>query len=397
LAHSHSPRQIEGRARRGGCLSILIALFVLFFLARFATSWTIDYQWWKEMGQLRTWFSMLAYSVIPTLAATLIGFAVFWIAHARALKRAGTGLRHYPLYAKLSTLAIFLLALAVASATLDTWTVVRYFGGKDIGGAAAAWHDPAFGNPLAFYLFKIPFYSDLLGLVLGIVVIAGLIYWIADRVWEVRLKVADWSNIQDINISQLGLGAAFQSKFFRAMGAVFLLALAVRFFLGRYNMLLDEHGSFMVGIDYVDQYVALPLQWVLIASAVLSAAALLAGKWRIALLLRWFLYCAAWFRRSSLPYMSVRTKSPSSGRSSSVTLPPRDPRTVSTSAPRKSTFKPSPSKRSTWPNTSPCSTMFDCGIGTRFTIRYRSFSRIGCTPIATLMWTATPSTARCVK
>ncbi len=53
------------------------------------------------------------------------------------------------------------------------------------------------------------------------------------------------------------------------MGAVFLLALAVRFFLGRYGMLLNEHGSFMVGIDYVDQNVALPLQWVLIAACVL--------------------------------------------------------------------------------------------------------------------------------
>ena len=47
--------------------------------------------------------------------------------------------------------------------------MVRYFGGRDLGGAATAWHDPVFGNPLSFYLFKIPFYSDLLGLVLGIV------------------------------------------------------------------------------------------------------------------------------------------------------------------------------------------------------------------------------------
>ncbi len=67
------------------------------------------------------------------------------------------------------------------------------------------------------------------------------------------------------------------------MGAVFLIALAVRFFLGRYSMLLDEHGSFMVGIDYVDQNIALPLQWVLIVSCLISAAALIFGRWRIAL------------------------------------------------------------------------------------------------------------------
>lgn len=265
-------------------MSILIVAAVALIAVRLVSSWTIEYQWWKEMGQLHTWFSLLAYSVIPTAAATLIGFVVFWIAHARALKHAGTRLAAYPLYAKLSTLAIFLLALFVSVATLDTWTVVRYFGGRDLGGAATAWHDPAFGNPLAFYLFKIPFYSDLLGLVLGMVVIAGLIYWLAGRVWEIRARVPDWSKVQEINFSDLGLARGLESKFLRGMGAVFLLALAVRFFLGRYGMLLDEHGSFMVGIDYVDQNIALPLQWVLIVSAVLSAAALLFGKWRLALL-----------------------------------------------------------------------------------------------------------------
>jgi uncharacterized protein len=289
-------RRIEGRSGRGGCISLLIGLVALFVAARFVSSWTIDYQWWKEMGQLRTWFSMLAYSVIPTAAATLIAFVVFWIAHAGALKHAGARMRQHPLYAKLATVAIFVIALMLSLSTLDTWTVVRYFGGKDLGGAATAWHDPAFGNPLAFYLFEIPFYSDLLGLVLGIVVIASLIYWVAARGWQIRGNFPDWSRVQEISLAEFRLTGALESKFLRGMAAVFLLALAVRFFLGRYGMLLDEHGSFMVGIDYVDQNIALPLQWVLIASCVLSAAALLAGKWRVALIV-----VAAFLVRSLIP------------------------------------------------------------------------------------------------
>ncbi len=118
-----------------------------------------------------------------------------------------------------------------------------------------------------------PFYSDLLGLVLSIAVIAAIIYWVAARGWQLRNSVPDWSRVREINLSQLGLGGALETRFLRGIGAVFLLALAVRFFLGRYSMLLDEHGSFMVGIDYVDQNIALPLQWVLIASCVLSAVA----------------------------------------------------------------------------------------------------------------------------
>ncbi|HYL76615.1 MAG TPA: UPF0182 family protein [Bryobacteraceae bacterium] len=273
-------RQISGRSKRGGCLTVFIVLAALFLAIRLFTSFAIDYQWWKEMGQLNTWFSMLAYSIVPTVATTLIGFVAFWIAHARALKHAGTGLGRYPLYAKLSTLAVFLLSLMVSLATTDTWTVVRYFGGTR-GGA----QDPVFSNPLTFYLFEVPFYSDLLGFVLTIVVIAALIYWLAGRAWEIRLRVPDWSQVQQISLSDLGLSAGLESKFLRGMGAVFLVSLAVRFFLGRYSMLLDEHGSFMVGIDYVDQYIALPLQWALIASTLVAAAALLFGKWRIALLL----------------------------------------------------------------------------------------------------------------
>ena len=284
MHHPHSHREIAGAQSRSGCLWYIIAAVVLFVAARWLCSFAIDYQWWQEMGQLRTWFSILTYSLIPASAATLLGFAVFWVTHARGMKHAGTGLGEHPLYAKLATIALFLLALIVATATLDTWTVVRYFGGRDLGGAATAWHDPVFGNPLSVYLFKIPFYSDLLGLVLAIVFLAALIYWLTARGWQLRDTVGDLSNVQSIDLSQFRLAGALESKFLRGIGAVFLLALAVRFFLGRYSMLLEEHGSFMVGVDYVDQYVALPLQWLVIASCVFSAGLLIVARWRTALI-----------------------------------------------------------------------------------------------------------------
>jgi uncharacterized membrane protein (UPF0182 family) len=284
LDPSFRNRQITGARSGGGCLFYAIVVIVIFVALRWLCSWAIDYQWWKEMGQLRTWFSILAYSVIPIAGATLLGFIVFWIAHASAMKHANTRMGHYPLYAKIATLAVFFIALLLALATLDTWTVVRYFGGRNLGGAATAWQDPVFGNPLSFYLFKVPFYADLLGLALGIVFFAALIYWLTARGWQMRGSVGDWKNVQEINLREFRLAGALEGKFLRGMGAVFLLALAVRFFLGRYSMLLEEHGSFMVGVDYVDQNIALPLQWVMIASCVVSAVALLAGKWRTSLI-----------------------------------------------------------------------------------------------------------------
>ena len=281
---SYRHRQIEGAPGRQGCLWYLIAAIVVFVAARWLCSFTIDYQWWQEMGQLHTWFSILTYSLIPASAATVLGFVVFWITHARAMKHARTSLGQHPLYAKLATLAVFLLAWIIATSTLDTWTVVRYFGGRNLGGAATSWRDPVFNNPLSFYLFKVPFYSDLLGLLLSIVFVAAVIYWITARGWQLRDRIGDFRNVQEINLSEFRLAGALESKFLRGMGAVFLLALAVRFFLGRYGMLLNEHGSFMVGVDYVDQNISLPLQWLVIATCVVAAGLLAAARWKTALI-----------------------------------------------------------------------------------------------------------------
>jgi uncharacterized membrane protein (UPF0182 family) len=277
----HPHRQIEAHPGRGGCLFFLILAVILLACVRAGAGWVIDYQWWKEMGQVETWLSMLAYGVVPAAGATVISFVIFWIAHARGMKHARVAMRDHTTYARLATLALLGIALILALATMDTWTVVRYFGGRDLGGAAA-WHDPVFGMPLAFYLFRLPFYSVLLRLVLGIAVIAGLLYWLTARGWQLRDSIGGLDGIQQIDLRQFRLSGALESKFLRGLGAIFLLALAVRFFLSRYDMLLNDHG-FMVGIDYVNENVGLPLQWFLIATCILSAVALSFGKFRIAL------------------------------------------------------------------------------------------------------------------
>ncbi len=55
---------------------------------------------------------------------------VLFIAHARGMKFAGIRLGQHPLYAKITAVVLLLIAILVASGTIDTWTVVRYFGGR---------------------------------------------------------------------------------------------------------------------------------------------------------------------------------------------------------------------------------------------------------------------------
>ena len=102
------------RPRRWLVVLVVSALAILLG-ARWLTGLAIDWQWWGEIGQRETWLAMLAYGTAPALAAALLVFAVFFVAHARGLKAAGTGLGEHPLYARLSALALLLAALMARS------------------------------------------------------------------------------------------------------------------------------------------------------------------------------------------------------------------------------------------------------------------------------------------
>ena len=80
-----------GRRRRPLLVFLVGALLILLWLARSLSSYVIDYQWWREMGQVPTWLSLLFYQLAPLSAATLVAFVARWLAHRSALGFAGAG------------------------------------------------------------------------------------------------------------------------------------------------------------------------------------------------------------------------------------------------------------------------------------------------------------------
>lgn len=271
-------RGASGRVSRRLRVTLIVAIILILLGARSLASFSIDYQWWKELGQLDTWFNMLAYAFAPMVAATLIAFAALWVAHARALKFAGTRLGEHPLYAWISSAGLLFVAYLVAAGAIETWTVVRYAGARGMPVEANAWRDSVFHLPLKFYLFDLPFYSDLRGYLLALIIVCVLVYWIAARGWQLRYRLPEMRDVREIDPSFFRLEGGLESRFLRGALVVFLLALALRFFLARYEMVYDDHG-FMVGIDYVDQNFGLPLQWLVIAACVAAAALVWARRW----------------------------------------------------------------------------------------------------------------------
>jgi len=269
------------KRRRGGLLFLAIGVALTLLGAETIASYVVEYQWWKEMNQVPTWIDLMLYGLSPVAVATLLTFLVLFAAHARGMKFAGIRLGEHRWYAKLSTAALLVIAALLAAGAIDTWTVVRYFGGRNLPVEAAAWRDSVFGHPLGFYLFDLPFYALLRDFVLVVAVATAVVYWLTARGWQVRDRIAEFQNEGRLDIRIFGLRGALESGFLRGVAALFLLAFAFRFFLGRYEMVWNDHG-FMVGVDYVDQKVALPLQWLVIAASVAAAGWVSVGRWKVA-------------------------------------------------------------------------------------------------------------------
>ena len=75
--------------RRMPRIGVLIAIgFLALIFASTSASFLIDYEGWKEMGQLETWYAMAAYQYLPRLAVALLAFLAYRTAFGLGRRRA---------------------------------------------------------------------------------------------------------------------------------------------------------------------------------------------------------------------------------------------------------------------------------------------------------------------
>jgi uncharacterized membrane protein (UPF0182 family) len=251
----------------------LLILAVLFlgglWAVTTAADFIIEYNWWKEIGQVGTWVSMLWYSIAPFAAGTIVAFVTLWIAHARGLHFAGIRRRDFPLYSLLTTVGLAIVAIFFASASIDYWTVMRFVGARTLTQPTNAWRDPLFSHPLSFYLFDLPFYSDMVWFVIALTIVCALIFWATARGWQLWMR---GRGSFERGALVLALPGVSRNRFVQIVAALLLLGLAALVFLGNYDLLYNSH-AFMTGADFVDSKITLPLRWLLIV-AVLAAVPL---------------------------------------------------------------------------------------------------------------------------
>jgi uncharacterized membrane protein (UPF0182 family) len=270
-----------------------VAIFILLIGSRYLASTLIDYAWWSEMRQLETWLNLLIYGSGPILLAILLFFAVFWTAFKLGIR----GSPDTPLFgvfsrafvSKIALVALAVVAIIAANATVDNWTVVRYFGGLRVSTTPGDFVDPTFGNPLQFYFFRLPFYSMLLRVVLTAAVISLIVYWAASHAESLYRRLPNLATPTTFDFESSGLSEAFNSNFVRMLIAIVLLGVALECFFSRYDLLLEDHGTYLVGVDWVADHIVIPLQWAMILAALIAAALVLVRRGRVALILLLFL------------------------------------------------------------------------------------------------------------
>ena len=307
----------------------LIVLIVLAILALWASStaadFVIEYNWWKEIGQVNTWVGMLWYSIAPAAAGSLVAFFALWVAHARGLHFAGILQRDHRLYSRLIPVGLAVVAIFFASSSIDYWTVMRFFGSRGLAAPADAWKDQVFSRGLPFYLFDLPFYAEVLGFGFVLAILCALVFWVTARGWQLAEKFR-YGGLDDgpnktltIGPGSLLLPGASRAGFVRIITVILLLGFAVWVYLGNYELLLNSH-AFMTGADYVDEKVTLPLRWLLIVVTLGALPLVWLRRYKNAIILvASFLFCNSLCRSSFTPSTCGRMKSRSSGRISSAT------------------------------------------------------------------------------
>lgn len=246
-------------------LVILVVLGGLAGLARIFAGLRIDLLWFDELGQERVFWTMLG---SRWLAAGLAGLGTaifllgnFWIVERVAPRdarlRRGDPLRFalVPMYLAAAGAAGVLVGRSVAIA--DWQQLLLWLHRRDFGVT-----DPLFDRDVGFFVFSLPFYlrvSEWLLVTLALALVGAVIGHLATG--GIRARSAAISATRGAQAHLL------------LLGALLLLVVAWRHWLGQFELELPRPGDDVAGAGYTDVHVHLP--WLRVLAIVALGGALL--------------------------------------------------------------------------------------------------------------------------
>ncbi|HEY4841462.1 MAG TPA: UPF0182 family protein [Terriglobales bacterium] len=280
--------------RRRRLIIILVVLAAILFGGKTALSYYIDLLWFGSLGYGEVFWKTLTLQWGIFAAFTVATFIILYGTFL-ALKRAhlpdlpsghtifigGQPLK-LPVEPVLRLVALsisLVIAAGTGASIMSDWaTLALYWNASPIAGGVV---DPIFGRPLNFFLFTLPAWQLFSGwlLTLAVITCALAVFFIlitgGSRALTGRLS-------RSVILPWRGLSIAF---------AFLLLIIAIRVYISRFELLLDDHTVFG-GVTYTDAHVTLTgLLVVCIALvvgaviAIINAVRAPRGRWLIAAIL----------------------------------------------------------------------------------------------------------------
>jgi uncharacterized protein len=178
--------------------------------------------------------------------------------------------------------AAFFVGLILGLIAAEEWpTILLYLNGGSFGQA-----DPLFNNDIGFYVFGLPFYRLLRGwslvLLVATAIGVGVIYLVSTGISEISRQI-EGQRRGDAPRFRFNLSGRVGTHL-SVLGAIFLLLVAVGYWLGRYDLLYSSRAV-AYGAGYADINAKLPSFYIMMVIAVVAAVLLLINTrvrtWRL--------------------------------------------------------------------------------------------------------------------
>lgn len=260
-------------------LFLVLVIVVIVLCFRTAVSYYVDVLWFGSLGYVSVFWRSLSLEwgvfglfFVATFVALYGWFALLMRLCRPELESAGTirfGNRiiQLPVKSVLRTAGLIgagLIALATGAGMMSDWPKFALYWYQP--GQAAGGTDPIFGRPLGFYLFSLPVWQSVAGWLL---MIAVLVCAIA----VVFVVISGGAQLMERH--RFEEGAPVPWRAISVAAAFLLVVIALRVYIGRLELLLEDHTVFG-GVTYTDAHVNIGgMLWVCGALMVGAAIALL--------------------------------------------------------------------------------------------------------------------------